>query len=170
MVKRTFRSAIARVAIIAGTLHPKPMTNGMNECPCSPTPRITLSMRNTARAMYPVSSSIAMQKNRIMMCGKNTITLPTPPITAPSIKSRRGPAGKYVSTRPPIHPTRLSIHCSGYSPTVNVSQNIKKINPKNIGSPNQRLVRTLSILCCKDFCSLRNLRVYARCTTLAIKA
>ena len=45
------RLSMVRVAMTAGTLQPKPMTNGMNDLPCSPILCISLSMMKAARAM-----------------------------------------------------------------------------------------------------------------------
>ncbi len=36
VINRLLRLSMVRVAIIAGTLQPKPMTKGMNDLPCSP--------------------------------------------------------------------------------------------------------------------------------------
>jgi len=44
------RLSIVRVAIMAGTLQPKPITSGMNDLPCSPMRCITRSMMKAARA------------------------------------------------------------------------------------------------------------------------
>ena len=45
------RLSIVRVAIMAGTLQPKPITSGMNDLPCSPILCISLSMMKAARAI-----------------------------------------------------------------------------------------------------------------------
>lgn len=75
-----------RVAIIAGTEHPKPSSIGITLEPLSPKRRITLSQRNAARAMYPLSSRIESARNSNATFGRNTNTPPTPPIT-PSTSS-----------------------------------------------------------------------------------
>ena len=51
-----FRLSRVRVAIIAGTLQPNPMTRGMNDLPCSPILCIRRSMMNAALDIYPESS------------------------------------------------------------------------------------------------------------------
>ena len=56
------RLSMVLVAIIAGTLHPKPMIRGINDFPCSPIWCISLSMMNAARAIYPESSIKEMKK------------------------------------------------------------------------------------------------------------
>ena len=51
VIRRERRLSIVRVAITAGTLHPKPMMSGMNDLPCSPILCISLSMIKAARAI-----------------------------------------------------------------------------------------------------------------------
>ncbi len=68
---------MVRVAMIPGIAHAKLDSNGMNALPDKPTLPITRSSRNAARGRYPESSSIRMKKNRMMICGRNTSTLPT---------------------------------------------------------------------------------------------
>ena len=48
--------SIVRVAITAGTLHPKAMISGINDLPWSPILCINLSMIKAARDIYPESS------------------------------------------------------------------------------------------------------------------
>ena len=59
---RERRLSMVRVAITAGTLHPKLMMSGMNDLPCSPILCIILSMIKAARAIYPLSSMKEMKK------------------------------------------------------------------------------------------------------------
>src|SRR5665647_609969 len=49
----SFLLSKVRVAMIAGTLHPKPITNGINDLPCNPILCISLSMIKEARAIHP---------------------------------------------------------------------------------------------------------------------
>ena len=51
VMRRHLRSSIIREAIMAGTLHPKPMISGMNDFPCKPIRCMILSMMKAARAM-----------------------------------------------------------------------------------------------------------------------
>ena len=51
VIIRLFRLSIVREAMIAGTLQPKPMTNGMKDLPCNPILCINLSMMKAARAI-----------------------------------------------------------------------------------------------------------------------
>ena len=62
VIIRLFLLSIARVAIIAGTLQPKPITIGMNDLPCRPILCISLSTMNAALDMYPESSIREMKK------------------------------------------------------------------------------------------------------------
>ena len=51
VMSRERRLSMVRVAMMAGTLQPKPMTSGINDFPCSPMPCMSLSMMKAARAM-----------------------------------------------------------------------------------------------------------------------
>ena len=51
VTSRERRLSMVRVAMTAGTLHPKPMMSGMNDLPWSPMRCISLSMMKAARAM-----------------------------------------------------------------------------------------------------------------------
>ena len=50
VMSRLLRLSIVREAMTAGTLHPNPITSGMNDLPCRPMQCITLSMMKAARA------------------------------------------------------------------------------------------------------------------------
>lgn len=50
VISRLLKLSIVRVAMMAGTLQPNPMTSGMNDLPCSPMRCITRSMMKAARA------------------------------------------------------------------------------------------------------------------------
>ena len=62
VISLLLRLSIVRVAIMAGTLQPKPMSMGMNDFPCRPILCISLSMMNAARAIYPESSIREMNR------------------------------------------------------------------------------------------------------------
>ena len=51
VMSRSRRDSIVRVAMMAGTVQPKPTSRGMKLLPCSPTVRMARSMMNAARAM-----------------------------------------------------------------------------------------------------------------------
>ncbi|OPX65753.1 MAG: hypothetical protein A4E29_00013 [Methanomassiliicoccales archaeon PtaB.Bin134] len=50
VIRRSFRSSMDRVAIIAGRLHPKPIINGMADFPCRPMRFIIRSIRKATLA------------------------------------------------------------------------------------------------------------------------
>ena len=51
VITRSFLLSSVRVAIMAGTLQPNPISSGMNDLPCKPILCISLSMMKAARAM-----------------------------------------------------------------------------------------------------------------------
>ena len=51
VISRSFLLSSVRVAMMAGTLQPKPISSGMNDLPCNPILCINLSMMKAARAM-----------------------------------------------------------------------------------------------------------------------
>ena len=92
VINLLLRLSMVRVAMMAGTLHPNPMTRGMNDLPCRPTKCINLSMMKAARAMYPESSMSEMKRYSMSMLGRNTATAPTPPMMPSTTRSRRAPS------------------------------------------------------------------------------
>ena len=144
----TIRSLLfssVRAPITAGTLQPKPSNRGMNDFPCKPTARMTRSMTNAARAIYPVSSSSAMPKNNSKMLGKNVSTLPTPPMIPSTNSDLNSPSARFADTKSLNHLTASSIQPCGISPTVNTTLNNSHMIPKNKGNPSTRCVSTRSI-------------------------
>ena len=138
VISRLFRFSIVREAIIAGTLHPNPIMSGINDLPCSPILCMILSIINAARAIYPESSINDIQKYRIKMFGRKTITPPTPPTIPSTSISFNGPSDILLRIKSPICSTSHSIPIMGYSPSTNVPSNIKYINRKKIGYPQIR--------------------------------
>ena len=69
---------MVRVAMIPGMAQAKLDNSGMKARPDRPTLPITRSSKNAARGRYPESSRIRMKKNKMMICGRNTRTLPAP--------------------------------------------------------------------------------------------
>ena len=51
VIRRLLRFSMVRVAMMAGTLQPKPMIIGMNDLPCRPILCISLSMMKAALAI-----------------------------------------------------------------------------------------------------------------------
>ena len=82
--------------IIEGTVHPNPITRGMNDFPCKPILCIILSIIKATLAIYPESSINEIKKYNINILGKNTITPPTPPIIPSTTKSCNIPSGKIL--------------------------------------------------------------------------
>ena len=78
VILRSRSDETVRVAIMAGTEQPKPMSIGTMLRPDRPIFRSGLSITNATRAMYPVSSRMERKKNSVTIIGRNTSTLPTP--------------------------------------------------------------------------------------------
>jgi hypothetical protein len=110
---RSFLLSSDRVAIIAGTLHPNPISMGINDLPCNPIRCMILSIRKAARAIYPVSSNKAIQKNSSKIFGKNIIILPTPAMMPSTTRSFNRLAGRTYSKKAETNPTPASIHSMG---------------------------------------------------------
>ena len=138
VIKRLFRFSIVREAMIAGTLHPNPIINGINDFPCKPILCMILSIIKAARAIYPESSISEIQKYRIRILGRKTITPPTPPTIPSTSISFNGPSDMLLRIKSPICPTSHSIPIIGYSPRTNVPSNIKYMKRKKIGYPQIR--------------------------------
>ena len=79
IVRRRSRSeGKVRLAMMLGTLHPKPISNGTMLRPERPIFLNSLSITKAMRAIYPLSSSIERKKNSVTMIGMKLNTLPTP--------------------------------------------------------------------------------------------
>ncbi len=81
------------------------------------------------------------------MLGRNTITPPTPPIIPSTRRSFNGPSGMKLRTKFPICSTPHSIHCMGYSPSLNVASNMNHMKKINMGNPSTLWVTKRSIIC-----------------------
>jgi hypothetical protein len=93
VIKRSFQLSIDRVAIIAGMAQAMPEIRGTTLLPFRPNCRMSLSIRNTTRAIYPVSSNMAIKRKRSMIWGTN-IRIPPIPGKMPSvINENKGPSG-----------------------------------------------------------------------------
>ena len=95
-----------------------------------------------------------MNRYRIRMLGKNTITLPTPPMMPFTTRSFKAPSLISPLTVSPMKLTSISIHACGYAPNEKVVLNIIHIRSRKIGKPNTLLVTTASIIVVFLFCSL----------------
>ena len=145
VASRSRRFSMTRVAMIPGTAHATLDSMGMNDFPLRPHRLITRSMRNAARAMYPQSSRTAMNPNRIMICGRNTSTLPTPLMIPSTTSARSGPDGSAPCTAfatascPP-----LMTSMSGFAHR-KIDWNIRNMTTRKTTVPHNRCVRTLSM-------------------------
>ena len=92
---------MVRVAMMPGMAQAKLDSSGMNARPDNPTLPMIRSSRNAARGRYPDSSSSRMKKKRMMICGRNTSTLPTPASTPFTSKSRKRLGGSIPPTERP---------------------------------------------------------------------
>ena len=77
-------------------------------------------MMNAALAIYPESSRSDMNIYSSMMLGRNTRTLPTPPMIPSTIRSLSQPSAMNEETNAPKFCTSHSIHLIGYSPITKV--------------------------------------------------
>ena len=114
VVKRSRSPSMVRAAIIPGIAQAKLESNGIKALPLSPTLAISVSIKKAARAIYPDASSARMNANKIIICGRNTITAPTPSIIPSAIKLLNQLSGKVASTtafNPSIAPNIIS--CGG---------------------------------------------------------
>ena len=79
-------SASVLVLTIAGTEQPNPMIIGMKALPDKPNFLNNLSKIKATRAIYPVSSMIAKNKNKTRICGRNPKMANKPARTPSQIK------------------------------------------------------------------------------------
>ena len=102
---------------MAGTAQAKPLIMGITLLPFKPTFRINLSVRKLIRAIYPVSSKMVINPNRIIICGIK-ITIPLSPATTPLIsRSLHQVTGKLLLSIPPNWPNTHSMPSIGYLAT-----------------------------------------------------
>ena len=92
-----------RVAITAGTVHPKPSSSGTAHRPSRPSFLSQPSSKNAARGRYPTSSSTVSSRDRIVMMGRKDSTYPVLP-KSPSVMGGRSIdvpdiASRSISTR-----------------------------------------------------------------------
>ncbi len=104
---------MVRVAMMPGMAQAKLDRSGMNARPDKPTLPMIRSSRNAARGKYPESSSTRMKKNRMMIWGRKTSTLPTPAITPSTSNPLSRLGGMTLPTQPPKAPTPVLIASIG---------------------------------------------------------
>ena len=78
VVSLALGSDIVLVPMTPGIAQAYEDSMGTKDLPFRPHQPKSLSMRKAARAMYPESSSIAMKKNRMRICGRNMMIPPMP--------------------------------------------------------------------------------------------
>ena len=115
VIRRSFQFSILRVAIIAGIAQAVPETKGTTLLPDNPNLLIILSIKNTTRLMYPLSSSIEMNKNKKAICGIKIKIPPIPGIIPCEIKLVNIPAGKTSADQALKLAKELSIKSIGTS-------------------------------------------------------
>ena len=81
------------------------------------------------------------------ICGKNTMTEPTPPITPSISMSFSGPSGIHSPMKSPKSDTPASIQSMGYCPSTKVTSNMRNSRAKKMGNPSQRLAMRASRWC-----------------------
>ena len=79
------------------------------------------------------------------ICGRKTITPPTPAMIPSTMRSRSGPSLITPPTHSPRAFTPASIRSIGYCPRVKVKKNISPISSRKSGKPHRRLVTMSSM-------------------------
>ena len=105
---RSLADGSDRVAMIPGMAQATELSSATNARPSSPARAITRSIRNAARARYPVPSRMAISRNSSAICGTNTSTPPIPPITAWDRNDDSQPMCTCAATRSPSQPKMVS--------------------------------------------------------------
>ncbi len=139
--------------IIAGTVHPNPVIIGRKAFPESPIFLMNLSIKKATLAIYPLSSNIAIHKNKANIIGNKTIIPPTP-ATIPSTSNDWNHGAvpdnrslKYGMKVSPKNPSKASeIGCPTHE---NVNWNTKYISAINNGYASHGFKNTLSNLSVK---------------------
>ena len=150
IVKRRSRWLLMlRADITAGTVQPKPIIMGIKLRPFSPILRRGLSMRNAARAMYPLSSRMDRHMNRMTMVGMKLSTLPTPVSTPFTTRSCTQPATSLALSHWAIALILASTSAENPSATHDpkgpkVIQNTSSMAQRNTGMANTGCVSTRS--------------------------
>ncbi len=85
-----------------------------------------------------------MKKNRIMICGRKTSTLPTPPIAPSTSSDRNAPSGIAARTPLPARPTPHSTTLIRGLAQRKTDEKTTSINRTNTADPQSRCVRTRS--------------------------
>ena len=147
---RSLARSIVRVAIMAGTLQPKPTKSGTKALPGSPSARIRRSITNAARAMYPDSSKMAKNRNMKKTTGMKVemVCRPPPiPLDRKTVSHSGVPQEARSCPRPStkIPPTKISKKSMKTAPKFWVKRKVTYMINKKIGNPIQRFKMMRSI-------------------------
>ena len=113
----------------------------MNDFPWRPTLDMMRSMRNAARAMYPLSSSKPRKKVRIRICGRKTTTPPTPARIPSVSKDRRSDSGSTLDIASARAFCPASMRSMGHWAMEKMQKNMAAMATKKTGHPQRRWVR-----------------------------
>ena len=145
IVARRCRSfGIVRADMMPGTAHANDDSIATKLRPSSPNLPITRSASSAARARYPIRSSNPMIRNNRVIWGRNTSTLPTPPIT-PSARSPPSVPPVASRTASAIEPTILSSRSTIGAASVKIDWKKASITATNTSGPTIGWSRTASI-------------------------
>ena len=100
-----------------------------------------------ARAMYPESSSMAMKKKRIRICGRNTITEPTPAQTPSRSSERNQPAGNTPARYRPEVAMAASVASMSGTAQVKIDWKTSATTAAKITGPQRRCSTRASSRC-----------------------
>ena len=130
------------------TEHPQDTTSGISDLPPSPDLKNRPSSKNATRAIYPLSSKSVISRNNTKICGKNAVTVPSPPNTALStsdISHSGAPTEKsVVAVFSPNEPKNRCINPPRKRPVFIDRKYTAVIIATNIATPEKPLKRTLS--------------------------
>ena len=112
-MSRSFQFSMVLVAITAGIAQAIPDISGTTLLPLRPNGFMMRSIRNTTRDMYPLSSSIEINRNRNAICGIKMTTPPTPATIPSANKSVSTPEGKVALIHSLVEAKKLSIASIG---------------------------------------------------------
>ena len=139
------------VAIIAGTLHPKPTSMGINDFPGRPKNCMNLSITKAALAIYPESSRNERPRNMKPIGGIKVAMVWMPPpmpsammvfIQSGAFSSDKRPLGRSTKIAPP----KISKKSIKAPPMLITKRNMRYMAKRKTGMPRIRFKTILSIL------------------------
>ena len=99
VISLSFQFSMFLVAIIAGMAQAVPEIKGTTLFPDNPKLRMILSIRNTTRLIYPLSSRMEINKNRKAICGMNIKIPPIPGMIPCESRFVKTPGGSVVAVQ-----------------------------------------------------------------------